>query len=103
LSGFLKSSLDGKGCGEYKERKKSERVGLEPFSLDGCHQIELLIVDRKSDPRKLAEVVGSTPTRSISFILVKYGINLRLFRKLSDKTSSNVVSSFALHLFLCYV
>ena len=26
----------------------------------------------------VAEVVGSTPTRSISFILVKYGISLSL-------------------------
>jgi hypothetical protein len=26
-----------------------------------------------------AEVVGSTPTQSISFILVNYGIELRLF------------------------
>jgi hypothetical protein len=79
LSGFLKTSLDGKGYGAYKERKKSERVGFEPFSLDGCHQIELLIVDRKSDLRKLAEVVGSTPTRSISFNLVNYGIKMRVF------------------------
>jgi hypothetical protein len=34
-----------------------DRVGFEQFSLDGCHQIELLIVDRKSNLRKLAEVV----------------------------------------------
>jgi hypothetical protein len=54
-------------------------MGFEPFSLDGCHQIELLIVDRKSDLRKLAEVVGSNPIRSISFILVNYGIELSLF------------------------
>jgi hypothetical protein len=36
-------------------------VGFEPFSLDGCHQIDLLIIYRKSDLRKLAEVVGSNP------------------------------------------
>jgi hypothetical protein len=80
LSGFLKSSVDGKGCGEYKERKKSERVGFEPFSLDGCHQIELLIVNRNSDPRKLAAVVGSTPvTLSIFINLVNYGIRISAF------------------------
>jgi hypothetical protein len=49
------------------KEKKVERVGFEPFSLDGCHQIELLIVDRKSNPRKLAEVGGSTPTQSIFY------------------------------------
>jgi hypothetical protein len=38
-------------------KEKVERVGFEPFSLDGCHQIEFLIVDRKSNLRKLAEVV----------------------------------------------
>jgi hypothetical protein len=37
-------------------------VGFEPFSLDGCHQIELLIVDRKSDLKKLAKIVGPNPT-----------------------------------------
>jgi hypothetical protein len=44
-----------------------ERVGFEPFSLDGCHPIELLIVDRKSNLRKLAKVVGSIPSVDPSF------------------------------------
>jgi hypothetical protein len=55
-------------------------MGFEPFSLDGCHQIELLIVDRKSDLRKLAEVVGSNPTRSIFITLVNYGIKSGSFQ-----------------------
>src|SRR5215212_9320063 len=38
---------------------------------------------------KLAEVVGSTPTRSISSNLVRYGIKLRLFEQLSDNIASN--------------
>ena len=37
-------------------------MGFEPFSLDGCHPIEPLIVDRKSNLRKLAKVVGSIPS-----------------------------------------
>jgi hypothetical protein len=44
-----------------------ERVGFEPFSLDGCHPMELLIVDRKSNLRKLAEVVGSIQSADPSF------------------------------------
>ncbi len=66
-------------------------MGFEPFSLDGCHQIELLIVDRKSDPRKLAKVVGSTPTRSIFINMVNYGISLKLFSVMSDKKPSNAL------------
>ncbi|MDQ4016377.1 MAG: hypothetical protein M3136_11525 [Thermoproteota archaeon] len=46
---------------------KKDRVGFEPFSLDGCHPIELLIVDRKSSLRKLAKVVGSIPSADPSF------------------------------------
>ena len=36
-----------------------------------------------------AEVVGSNPTRSIFINLVNYGIELRLFWVVVDKTSSN--------------
>jgi hypothetical protein len=37
----------------------------------------------------IAEVMGSTPTLSISSILVNYGIVLTSFSVLSDKFSSN--------------
>jgi hypothetical protein len=73
LSGFLKTSLDGKGYGAYKERKV-DRVGFESFSLDGCPQLDLLIVDRKSDLRKLAE--GSwlhlPPCQFLSVVQLRY-------------------------------
>jgi hypothetical protein len=65
---------------------KKDRVGFEPFSLDGCHPIELLIVDRKSSLRKLAKVVGSTPTQSIFINRDNYGIKSYVCsRQLSDK------------------
>jgi hypothetical protein len=66
LSSFLKTSLDVKAT-EHAMKKKVERVGFEPFSLDGCHLIELLIVDRKSNLRKQAKVVGSIPSVDPSF------------------------------------
>jgi hypothetical protein len=39
--------------------------------------------------RKLAEVVGSTPTRSISFILGKYGIELSLIWEVVGQNPSD--------------
>jgi hypothetical protein len=51
-------------------------VGFEQFSIFNRCPFRQII---KSETRKQAEVVGSTPTRSISSILANYGIELSLF------------------------
>src|ERR671932_185029 len=48
-----------------------------------------LLINNKEQPQKLAQVVGSNPTRSISINQVKYGIKSGLFLAIVGQINSN--------------
>ena len=48
-----------------------------------------IYTDIKEQPKKAAEVVGSTPTRFIFINLVEYGIGLRLILTIVGQKASN--------------
>ncbi|HKI08050.1 MAG TPA: hypothetical protein VKA09_06615 [Nitrososphaeraceae archaeon] len=62
-----------------QRKKKVGAGGIEPFSLDGCHQIHLLIVYRKSDLRKLALLrswVQLPPGPFLPVVHLRYALGL---------------------------
>lgn len=58
------------------------------------------IGDTELHEKKLAQVVGSTPTRSISFILVNYGIELSLFWEVVGQNISQERTKISEHIVL---